>query len=422
MNETARPHYLTVAFALYAASTLISQAVMSVGAALLGVALLFALGGPAGLFRELRAGWSNHWVRRYTLLSLALLAACALSLIVAKFAPLGWNGHYVEPHFLSDMAKSWYFAWPLLLVAGLRRLSDSDRTTVLRSWLVTFAVVSAIGIAQHYTAWPRLQEIPDDRKHFHATMFLGHHLSVASILIFPFFATLDFLRNGTTRIFSRPALAGCACLGFGALIMTYSRMLWIALPLGLVLWALRGLSRKQRLGVAIAFVLTIVSASQLPFVQSRMKAAIGIGDRQALWRANFEFLRLRPFTGAGFRRNIDASSYYLESLPNTGWVFSGHAHNNLIDMLGGVGVLGAVAWLAWCVGVFWLLSQGLKRRVRSHDFGWGLVCAWLVFHLNGLTQVNFWEGKVMHQMMWVLAWALLWVIEEPDTEFTRVRV
>jgi hypothetical protein len=29
-----------------------------------------------------------------------------------------------------------------------------------------------------------------------------------------------------------------------------------------------------------------------------------------------------------------------------------------------------------------------------------------VFHLNGLTQVNFWEGKVMHQYIFALGMAL----------------
>ena len=37
----------------------------------------------------------------------------------------------------------------------------------------------------------------------------------------------------------------------------------------------------------------------------------------------------------------------------------------------------------------------------------GWACAWIVFHLNGLTQVNFWEAKVQHQMAWVIAWSLL---------------
>ena len=36
--------------------------------------------------------------------------------------------------------------------------------------------------------------------------------------------------------------------------------------------------------------------------------------------------------------------------------------------------------------------------------------AWLIRRSfdGGLTQVNFWESKVLHQIMWVTAWALVW--------------
>ena len=82
-------------------------------------------------------------------------------------------------------------------------------------------------------------------------------------------------------------------------------------------------------------------------------------------------------------------------------------------MLGGTGLLGALAWLAWCWVTLKILWRGFKNPV-SQSFAWGLLCAWLVFQINGLTQVNFWEGKVMHQMMWVVAWSLLWVVQKPE--------
>ncbi len=36
-------------------------------------------------------------------------------------------------------------------------------------------------------------------------------------------------------------------------------------------------------------------------------------------------------------------------------------------------------------------------------------CAWLTFMLNGLTQENFWDAKVTHQMSFVIAWMLFWL-------------
>jgi len=80
-------------------------------------------------------------------------------------------------------------------------------------------------------------------------------------------------------------------------------------------------------------------------------------------------------------------------------------------MLGGTGLIGTSFWLAWCFGlIIILIKQG--RTPASSDEGRlnltrGLICAWVVFHLNGLTQVNFWEAKVQHQMAWAIFWSLL---------------
>jgi hypothetical protein len=406
------PRWLVVAFALYAASTLISMATMSIGAGVLGLALLIGLGGPRGVFRELRDLWQVPWIRAYVWASVALMGACLLSLIVAEFAPLGWGSRYVHALYGEGMAKTWYFAWPVLLAAGLRKLDEPGRRVVLKTWIVTFAVISIVGIIQHFTGWPRPQRIPGVETRFHATLFLGHHLSVASILIFPFFATLDFIRK-PQKILPPWMLGLSATLGFITLFLTYSRILWIALPAGLALWVLRALPRKQAIATLVVAAVAVVAASRHPYIQHRIYDAIGIGDRQMIWKANVEFLRLRPLTGAGFRRNIEASALYLESIYGQGYIFVSHAHNNLLDMLGGTGVVGASAWIFWWIVVFRVTWNGMKARGDAPlVFAWGLLCCWVVFHINGLTQVNFWEGKVMHQMMWAVAWSFLWVLPE----------
>jgi O-antigen ligase len=410
---------LVIAFCVYAASTLISQAVMSLAAGLLGLALAldFAFNRGEHVVSH-HHPWRRPAVRAYSFASLGLCAAIAISLLVAQWAPMGWNDRFLHTDFWINFAKSWYFAWALVLWAGLRRLSEKGRALVLRTWLLTLAVVSIIGVIQYYTGWPRAQAIPFNEGRFHSTLFLGHHLSVASILIFPFFASLDILKTGARSGVLPPWLAtACAILGFAALFLSYSRMLWIALPFGLVVWALRALPRQKAVAAVCVLVLGVLGATQIPVVNRRIQdsmgaQAIGVSERERLWSANFEFLRLRPLTGTGFRLNNEASGLYLESLPDHGYVFTGHAHNNLIEMLGGTGALGALTWLAWCLVVTWLMVRALRTDGgRPQGIAWGLLCAWIVFQLNGLTQVNFWEGKVMHQMIWAVAWTLFRVTD-----------
>jgi len=400
------------------------MAMMSVGAFILFLALAFGQ-PPAQFMGELKAEWKRPAFRSYFIISSVLAATSALSLLAAKFFPLGYGGKFIEIHFLKDMAKAWYFFWPCILVIGLKRLGPVQQNTVLHTWLLAFGVLSSLGILQYFIGWPRPQPIPGELGHFHTTLFLGHHLSVASIFIFPFFVTLDwvyFSYQQTINVDPKPgsklklkAYSLIAILGFAALMLTYSRTLWVALPTGILLWVLFTLPKRLKIITGTALLLLALGVCQYPPVQRRLHDGIGISTRQELWLANLEFLKQRPITGVGWHHNQELSGYYLMDKYKSGDVFSGHAHNNFLDILGSQGSFGALAWLAWCACVIGLLLGKRKRSLQqsmssagtSLVFSKGLLCAWFVFQMNGLTQVNFWEGKVEHQLAWVIAWSLL---------------
>jgi hypothetical protein len=71
-----------------------------------------------------------------------------------------------------------------------------------------------------------------------------------------------------------------------------------------------------------------------------------------------------------------------------------------------------MAWLGWVTFILASLIQNARSRVTPLSFPAGLFSAWIVFLINGLTQVNFWEGKVLHQVMWTVGLTLLWTIEK----------
>ncbi len=388
------------AFALYAVLTLSSMAGMSIGAGILFIVLLAHR-------LPVRQEFKHFNTQKYAILSLILVLACALSLICAKLNPLEIAGQTAPIHLLRELSKLWYFAWPLLLVAGLRKLSPDERERVLATWICAFAAISALGIVQYYTGFPRPQTIPGNEGHFHTTLFFGHHLSTASILIFPYFATLDFLLKKERFILPKWFLGLALLMGSATLFFTFSRTLWVALPLGILIWILWSLPKRAALVALVLAAVAIGGAATLPRIQHRITDQGGTGERRELWAANLHFFELKPWTGVGLRHNQDYSGIYLESLHPGVAVFSGHAHNNFLEFLAGTGAIGIAAWAMWCLGVFWILFRVLRKQ-PVHSFAKGLICAWIVFQLNGLTQVNFWEGKVMHQMMWTLGWTLLW--------------
>lgn len=413
-QQENRQSALTLALCIYAVSTLISMAVMSIGTAILVVALLWFYGGPRALLSQIREDLkASVWARRYLWVSIALALCCVGSLVWAKIAPLSYGGQSSPVHVFKDSLKLWYLFWPLPLVAGLGALTPERRTKILTSWIATCAVLGMVAIIQHFTGWPRPQGIPSNEPplRYHATLFLGHHLSVASILIFPFFASLDFFKRKGEWFWGV-----AAALGALALFLTYSRTLWAALPIAIFVWMLVSLPKRGKVALIALAILGAAGASQLHAIQARFQSwdfKYSVDTRAELWKANLEFLKERPVLGVGWKHNQELSGYYLMDLHHTKDVFSGHAHNNLLDMLGGTGILGALCWVAWSVLAIAMAWTAWRRRLAASDtFALGLLCAWIAFQLNGITQVNFWEAKVTHQATWMVAWSLLWLIRD----------
>ncbi len=408
MNKpSGNPKILLWGFCLYAVLSLGSMATMSIAATVLLVCLLAGHGGFLGLGRSLREELRQPKSRFVFFAGLALFNACALSLLVARFFPLSFNQKTPEIHFGADLAKAWYLFWPLFLTAGLRTVGDSGRAKIIKVWLVTFAIISVVGVVQFFTGWPREQAIPGLAGRFHATLFLGHHLSVASILIFPFFAALDGLFHPTEMIkigLSRKFIAAAIFLGALTLFFSFSRTLWVALPVGVGLFLFWNLSRRVAIPLLIVSVLAGWALTFHPAVHDRLETAMGIGTRQELWSANWEFFKLRPLTGAGWHKNLELAGHYLQEKYPGRENFVGHAHNGFLEMLGSTGALGTIAWLVW---VGWVFVELFGRARRGEFLARGFFCAWLVFHINGLTQVNFWESKVLHQVMWVASLILV---------------
>jgi len=414
--------FLAAALGFYAVCTLFSMAAMSIGAVILFAALLAKTGGPSGFLRLLGGELCEPWTRRYLYAALTLALACLASLIGARLSPVCFAGFCPDVHFAGDMAKTWYLFWPVVLAAGFRIAGGRTVSLAFKSWLLAFAALSVLGLFQYFLGWPRPQGIPGHEGWWHVTLFLGHHLSVSSIFIFPLLAAFDCAHasfNKNKRVLGLPGWFFILAAGAGtvAVIWTYSRIVWIAMPAGILLWILWRLPKKAALALAAAVVIAGSVIWFNPAFQTRFNHSMGVYQRQELWRVNMEFFSLRPVTGVGWHHNLALFGHYKEQR-FTMDIFSGHAHNNMIEMLASTGLAGATAWTAYCLLVFFMLGTVIHRSRQGRGpplhFAPGLFCAWIIFHINGITQVNFWESKVLHQIAWVLALSLLWLGKTRD--------
>ncbi len=391
---------LFAGLAIYFVVILGSQATMSLGIGVILLAALFGFGSPKAVWLAMRAAAREPETRRYLHATNFVTAACFLSLLFARLAPVELAGEKPDVHFVKDMWKAWYFYWPLLTVPCLLALSPPMRRRVYQVYLYAFGVAAALGIFEFFFGWPAYQIIPSLQSNFHVTGFAGFHLSFASIAIFPFFVALAEISE--SRILPRSHAIAIAILGILAIFGTYSRQVWISLPIGLFVFAVLRLPRKTAIAVLLTGVLAGILLVRIPAIGARISAGIGIQERLDLWRINFEFFKMRPITGIGWHHNLPmAGAYYRAFRPTVVSPFVGHAHSNLFEFLGGLGTIGLASYLFW---TWTTLRQSLRV---GGVLGAAFFSGWLVFHLNGLTQVNLWESKVLHSMMASIAMILV---------------
>ena len=137
--------------------------------------------------------------------------------------------------------------------------------------------------------------------------------------------------------------------------------------LGYFLGIFLKLKKNAKLISAAVLVLILLSALFSAPFQRQIHSLRGVQTRKELWLTNWHFFQQRPLTGVGWKHNAELSKYYLKEKLHTDTVFSSHAHNNFLEMLGGTGIVGTLSWLIWCGGVFWILAKQY-RKPRLHRF------------------------------------------------------
>ncbi len=406
--------FISIWIVFYAMAVSFSQASMSISAGILVVSSVLAIFLIPPFRGSLNQLIRNIEIRHWLIASGFFLFVLFLSLIGTSINPVSYSNVDAVVHFPKDIAKFWYFLIPIFLSVHLISLTQGKQKKILKVWMLFVIALSALGWIEHFFGFPNTRVIPNSLPtKYHVILFMHHHLSIANSFIFPFFILLDQWRlKPEQRIFSSRLFLGMTqIIVLGALFFTYSRILWAALPFGILIWLLLFFRSWKVLVVAI--VLGVAGAmllKDLSFIQRRWHSTTGIKQRKEIWLANWEMFKERPILGVGFKKNHEMSGpKQLELYPEkNGDVFAGHAHSMPLDLLAGSGILGLLAWIIWWI-IYFRFGWVLYRNLADWTGGAGWISAGFVFLGNGLTQVNFWEGKVLHQLMWCMGWMLAMV-------------
>ncbi len=406
------------AFLLYGVLSLSSMAGMGIGSGIFFLcSLVFFLGLPRD---ERRARLGEVLRTPYTWISVGLFFCCALSLASALLFPV--EGSLATPSFTA-IKKFHYFLYPPLFAAAfLATPAELEHHRFWRFWGFTGALLGVIALTQYFgaslfpAAWLERQYFRPigETGHFHGQGLMFFHLSFASCMGFVAamgMSRIVFPREGDGWR-ARGFWLCVALLGGIAVFLSYSRIAFVALGLMMVLL---GFLKRPKWGLVFAAAISGVGYlvwMLSPVLQERFHQSRGNWfERQSMWRTAWEMFLERPIAGVGFGRTGELSPHFVEKWLKLRPDFTSHAHNNLLDMMASTGLLGTLAFALWFGFLFWAaLRAFLRAPEKERWLPAACLLGFTAFHINGITQVNFWDGKSQHTLMVFAGLALaLWV-------------
>ena len=407
-------------FGAYGMLSLSSMAGMGLGGSLFVLATLWNLvrgwkvWGRAALLELIPFLWP----------SVFLFFAAFLSLAASQiWPPLG----EFPAHGFTELKKFHYFLYPPAVALVLLLTSDQlERHPFWKIWGGMGIFCGILALLQFFgrdlfpEPWlaHRFFRTVGGTNRFHAQGLMFFHLSFASCLTFV--AVAGWARvlwplswdNRKSRIFwFTVALAGALSVYF-----SYSRTGQITLAVVLVFL---GFLKRPLLGVSaagLALLLGVVLWWESPSLRDRfIYNRPGNAERMVMWESGWEMFKDRPITGFGFSHSAEFTPIYSEKILGHKAEFTSHPHNNILDFLAATGILGLVGFLWWSLSLLWWSW----RSFRSSQTKWlpaAALAGLLGFQLNGLTQVNFWDGKSQHTLMLWAGVALALAVKEKRRE------
>lgn len=347
-----------------------------------------------------------HWNQLphlYRRSSVLWVIATLLSLMFATFFPI-YDYHISFIQYFVSIKKNWYLLIPAAMGVIWSQTSNTQKIRAFQVYMTAFAIGATLTISQFLFNIPLSRPIPGAAGLYHGQLFFGHHLSLSNIFLFPTFLALAISFDHDSTPKTRRLASVAFLLGSIAIFTSFSRIAWVALPAGIILFGL--LEKKWRhLLAAIAITTPLLALIfQLPVIYERLRSDLGHGDRYKLWESALDLFQIRPIFGVGFRQFEQIVGRHFESISLTNASFTGHAHNLYLDVLANTGLFGIIAFLL----LLYSMIQGSLLRGTHTSFRSAQLACWFSFLISGLTQVNYFEGKVSHTLFLYLGVAMAW--------------
>ena len=316
--------------------------------------------------------------------------------------------------------------WTLLFIlvcAALRAVPVERWEKFAPLLLGVIGVISIYAIFQHFTGvdlfrpgrTAQLYGYNEMGKPFYRTGGpYGTPMTYGNTIGIVFFFCLAQLFAPRSRTKKYLVLAALLCLTvLASLVLTFTRGVWVGLTAGLIAFFLMfGIKKFAKFALIICAAFAVIFKllpSVLARVQTIFDPTYGSNvERWEIWKSHLAMFQEHPWLGVGYRESGHAIGDFLKSIGRPE-VFAGHAHNNVLEVLGGTGVLGFCFWSVFILSLFvisWKLFQNQER-----PFFRILALAGIAGHMfmqaSGLTETTFFDAETNHTFLFLMACMLV---------------
>lgn len=344
-----------------ALGVLTSKSVMSMSHVLISIPCIFFL---------FKTNWKKFNYSTWALVGMSL--AIILSVVVNQdIIDKGMNGAIRSKYFfisiLSITPLSWYF---------LKQNRDKPITVLIYALCIATTFATLAGLIGQFTGYNPIlmKEVATGRNGglFGQLLNYAHNLNSFLIIILG----LLINKKQSSRYISYKFLVSVFIINSIGLYMTYSRGPW----LGFVA-AVPFLFIHDRKKFLVSLILVFVLGGGAYFAAGKnVERSESDSIRISQWKAAIEMVKDKPLMGYGYH-NYEYSVKKIKEENKIGYVnFESHAHNNVMEMLAGTGLIGFLFFMLW-LGL-WFLEMWKRRDIVGQITMAVIVC----FFVAGLTQ------------------------------------
>jgi O-antigen ligase len=311
------------------------------------------------------------------------------------------------------LTKSKYYLIALISIYPIEKwynsLSESDRKikikNLLNMLLFTTTVVTIAGIGSVYAKFNYLtfksNTVGRNGGVFGMLMNYAHNLAFFELLLTGMIIYREKIKNYLNLKFLYLTWA----INLFGLYTTYTRGAWLAFFIALPFYFIKS---SKKIFFILVFTFAILGSGLYLIAGKNVIRPQSDIERVSQWKAAYKGFTERPVLGLGYLNFMSQSVAIKKRHHIEADYYSGHAHNNYLEMLADTGVLGFVFFVIW--QIFWFMELFKRKDFLSYL----LLPLIVTFIVGGLTQATFTLGGnlILSMSLYAISQMKVWNLDQ----------